>query len=145
MKKNRIILLALFVFYSSLILAQAFSMESFGKRVYDGTDWKSNSKFYQTTSILNLREKQKVWDIYTSGKKTTYTIQETIWYQYGKTINIGKVCSYVCFGENGVKYNISLSYMSDITGYELFILTVTSPQQMVDYHIYGDEFWKNTK
>lgn len=145
MKIFRVLLLVLFVLYISPLSAQVISMDSYGKRVYDGTDWKSNFKYYQTTSILNLREKQKVWEIYTGGKKYIYTIKETTYHQKGRTINAGKVCSYVCVGENGARYNIDFSYMSDITGVELFTLTIVSPWRQVIYYILGDEFWKNNR
>ena len=135
----------LVVIYSPYLLAQVISMDSYGKRIYESADWKSNFKFYQTTSILNLREKQKVWEIYTNGKKSIYTIKKTTYHQQGRTITAGDVCSFICAGENGTRYDIDFAYMSDITGDELFTLTVTSPWQRVIYYIYGDEFWKNTQ
>lgn len=35
--------------------------------------------------------------------------------------------------------------MSDITGVELFTLTIVSPWRQVIYYILGDEFWKNNR
>ena len=117
-------------------------MESYAKRVYKDNKTIVDYKDYQTISILNYNEAQKIWEIYTDGKKYVYNIKTT---QSGNKGVGGASKSFVCVGENGSKYNIDFLYMSDITGEELFLLEIKSPWRKVIYYIDGSEYWKNYK
>lgn len=140
--RRALFLFVVFICYVHSISAQVVSMESYAKRVYKDNKTLIDYKDFQTTSILNYSKTQRKWEIYTDGKKYTYTIKST---QKGEKGVGGKSKTFVCTGENGAKYTIDFVYMSDITGDELFLLEIKSPWKKVIYYIDGNEYWKNYK